>query len=98
MNLHLSGLLDSFLAVDMALEAQRQRLHRGGVSCQMFFFRVLQSVLARTIPQHTDRAKIPARERVHLLYYHYLLSTHERLGNDILDQSVCVYIISHTIV
>lgn len=27
-----------FLAADMALEAQRQQPHRGGVSCQMFFF------------------------------------------------------------
>jgi len=38
MDLHLSGPLGSFLAADMALEARRQRLHRGGVSCQMFFF------------------------------------------------------------
>lgn len=47
--------------------------------------------------EHTDRAKIPARERVHLLYYHSLLSTHERLENDVLDQSVCLCIISRTI-
>jgi hypothetical protein len=97
MDLHLSGPLGSFLAADVALEAQQQRLHRGGVSCQMFFFRVLQSVLARTIPS-TRTGRKYRRERGSIYCIIILLSTHERLENDILDQSVCLYIISRTIV